>query len=410
MLLCGGILLRKDIIYYLWLQCVFGVNNIAFKNGMSFFNTAEVFYNASEYDYKICDCFTPNIIKKLMNKDLSKARKILNDCERLGYDIIAYNDELFSDKLRAISAPPVLLYVNGKMPELYGKLSVAMVGSRNSTSQGLNAANDFAFSFAESGATVVSGGAFGVDTASHRAVLNAYGTTISVLGCGIDVGYPMENIPMYEKIAENGAVVSEFPPGYPPIAKNFPLRNRIICGLSDCTLIVQAGEKSGALITANDAIKEGRKLFSIPGSIFFRENKGSNELLRLGYSAAIEPNDILNWYDTKKNNLNYFAKIDYNEKVEKICKPIFVEDNVDSTSDFAIEESKPEEKPIKKIPTDVSEASKKVFMVLSDEPVSTDYISAKTGMPIHELLSALTELKIYGYIESDVGGKYNAKG
>lgn len=402
--------MRKDIIYYLWLQCVFGVNNIAFKNGMSFFNTAEIFYNASEYDYKICDCFTPNIIKKLMNKDLSKARKILNDCERLGYDIIAYNDELFSDKLRAIYAPPVLLYVKGKMPKLDGRLSVAMVGSRNATSQGLNAANDFAFSFAESGATVVSGGAFGVDTASHRAVLNAYGTTISVLGCGIDVGYPMENIPMYEKIAENGAVVSEFPPGYPPIAKNFPLRNRIICGLSDCTLIVQAGEKSGALITANDAIKEGRKLFSIPGSIFFRENKGSNELLRLGYSAAIEPNDILNWYDTKKNNLNYFAKIDYNEKVEKIRKPIFVEDSVDSTSDFAIEESKPEEKPIKKIPTDVSEVSKKVFMVLSDEPVTTDYISAKTGMPIHELLSALTELEIFGYIESVVGGKYIAKG
>lgn len=383
MLLCGGILLRKDVIYYLWLQCVFGVNNIAFKNGMSFFKTAEIFYNASEYDYKICDCFTPNIIKKLMNKDLSKAKKILNACERLGYDIITYNDELFSDKLRAISAPPVLLYVKGKMPKLDGKLSVAMVGSRNATSQGLNAANDFAFSFAESGAVVVSGGAFGVDTASHRAVLNAYGTTVSVLGCGIDVGYPAENIPMYEKIAENGAVVSEFPPGYPPIAKNFPLRNRIICGLSDCTLVVQAGEKSGALITANDAIKEGRKLFSIPGSIFFRENKGSNELLRLGYSAAIEPSDILNWYDTNKNNLNYFAKIDYNEKVEKIRKPIFVEDSVDSTSDFAIDESKPEEKPIKKVPTDVSEGSKKVFMVLSDEPVTTDYISAKTGMPIH---------------------------
>ena len=410
MLLCGGILLRKDVIYYLWLQCVFGVNNIAFKNGMSFFKTAEIFYNASEYDYKICDCFTPNIIKKLMNKDLSKAKKILNACERLGYDIITYNDELFSDKLRAISAPPVLLYVKGKMPKLDGKLSVAMVGSRNATSQGLNAANDFAFSFAESGAVVVSGGAFGVDTASHRAVLNAYGTTVSVLGCGIDVGYPAENIPMYEKIAENGAVVSEFPPGYPPIAKNFPLRNRIICGLSDCTLVVQAGEKSGALITANDAIKEGRKLFSIPGSIFFRENKGSNELLRLGYSAAIEPSDILNWYDTNKNNLNYFAKIDYNEKVEKIRKPIFVEDSVDSTSDFAIDESKPEEKPIKKVPTDVSEGSKKVFMVLSDEPVTTDYISAKTGMPIHELLSALTELEIFGYIESVVGGKYIAKG
>lgn len=399
--------MRKDIIYYLWLQCVFGVDNKAFKSGMSFFKTAEAFYNASEYDYKICDCFTWNIIKKLMNKDLSKAKKILNDCERLGYDIITYNDELFSDKLRAISAPPVLLYVKGKMPKLDEKFSVAMVGSRGATSQGIKAASKFALSFADSGAIVVSGGAFGIDTASHKAVLNAYGTTISVLGCGIDVGYPTKNLQMYERIAQNGAVVSEFPPGYPPVGKNFPLRNRIICGLSDCTLVVQAGEKSGALITADDAIKEGRKLFSVPGSIFFDENKGSNDLLRRGYSAAIEPNDILDWYDTNKNSLNYSANIDYNKKVEPIRPPVFVEDKEEIADIFDFDE--PKEKNTRRIPTGVSENSVKVFMVISDEPVTTDYISAKTSIPIHELLSALTELEIFGYIESVVGGKYIAK-
>lgn len=401
--------MRKDVLYYLWLQCVFGADNKAFKNGMSFFKTAEDFYNASEYDYKICDCFTSGIIKKLMNKDLSKARKILNDCERLDYDIITYDDELFSDKLRAISAPPVLLYVKGTMPKIDKKFSIAMVGSRAATNQGLNAANAFAVSFAESDAIVVSGGALGIDTASHKGALNAYGLTISVLGCGIDIGYPSRNIPMYEKIAKSGAVVSEFPPGYPPIGNNFPLRNRIICGLSDCTLVVQAGEKSGALITANCAVKEGRKLFSIPGSIFFKENKGSNNLLRLGYSAAIEPNDILNWYDANKNSLNYSSDIDYNEKAEPIQAPALIEDNAEVTEVFDFDEQKAENTE-RKVPTGVSDDSVKVFMAISDEPVTTDYISVKTGIPIHTLLSALTELEIFGYIESVVGGKYIAKG
>ncbi len=398
--------MREDIIYWLWLQCVFGTENKMFKNSMSFFETAEKFYNASEYDYRICDCFTLNTIKKLMNKDLSKAKKILYDCEKLGYDIITYSDELFSDKLRAITAPPVLLYVKGKMPRLDGKLSVAMVGSREATSQGLNAANDFAFSLAESGAVIVSGGAFGIDTASHKAVLNAYGITISVLGCGIDKGYPAENIPMYERIAQNGAVISEFPPGYPPVGKNFPLRNRIICGLSDCTLVVQAGARSGALITAEDAVKEGRKLFSVPGSIFFEENKGSNDLLRRGYSAALEPKDILDWYDTNKNGLNYSTDIDYNEKAEPIKQLSFLKNDAEA---FDFDESKIK-KSERKIPTDISEASAKVFTLISDEPVTADYISAKTNIPIHELLSALTELEIFGYIESVVGGKYIAKG
>lgn len=394
--------MREDIKYWLWLQCVFGTNNKAFRHAMSFFKTAEEVYYASEHDYRIHDCFTANIIKKLLNKDLSTAEKILYDCEKLGYDILTYVDELFSDKLRAISAPPVLLYIKGKMPKIDGKFSVAMVGSRGATSQGLNAAGNFAFSLAESGAIVISGGALGIDTVSHKGALNAYGTTICVLGCGIDVGYPAENISMYERISDNGAVVSEFPPGYPPVGKNFPLRNRIICGLSDCTLVVQAGIRSGALITADDAIKEGRKLFSVPGSIFSEENKGSNELLRRGYSIAIDSKDLFNWYNANKSNLNYSANIDYNKKTEPVQSPIFVSES-DEIDNFTEDET---ENDNNKIPTDVSEDSAKVLTAISDEPVTTDYISAKTGIPIHELLSALTELEIFGYIESVVGGKY----
>lgn len=390
--------MREDIIYYLWLQCVFGIRSKSFKKGIGFFNSAEEFYKASEYDYKICNCFEPSVIKKLTNKDMSKAEKILDDCKRLGYDIITYDDRLFSDKLRAISAPPVLLYLNGKMPELDNELSVAMVGSREATNQGLRAASEFAFSLSRANAVVVSGGAYGIDTASHKGVLQARGVTICVLGCGIDVGYPEVNIPMYEKIAENGAVVSEYPPGTPGGRANFPNRNRIICGLSDCILVVQAREKSGALITANDAASEGRKLFSIPGSIFFAENKGSNDLLRQGYSAAIEANDILNWYNSEKNSLNYSEKKDYNKKTEPV-----------SALSAAADGEKRFE-PEKKAPSGLSEKAEKIYKAIGDEPLTADCISEKSGVAAHEMFSALTELEMMGYVESLAGGKYMAKG
>lgn len=417
--------MRDDIIYWLWLQCVFGANNRSFKAGLEYFHTAEEFYNASEYDYKICDCFTHNIIDKLKSKELTRAEKILDDCRRLRYDIITYDDNQFSQKLRSISSPPCVLYVNGKMPNIDDAFSVAVVGSRDATSQGLNAANNFSYSLAGLGTVVISGGALGIDSAAHKGALKAGGITVCVLGCGIDYKYLIENIRMREEIAESGAVISEFPPGYPPVNRNFPLRNRIICGLSDCTLVVQAGEGSGALITANDAIKESRKLFAVPGSIFSEANKGSNNLLRRGFSAAIDSSDLVNWYNLNKHDLNYPIRRSFNElfrensrinsdvgqssteEHEKISSESLditdevLNNEIDDGSDVSDNE--------KKYPADISELSLKVLKTISDIPVTTDYISNKTGIPINALLSALTELEIFGYIESVIGGKYILK-
>ncbi len=416
--------MRDDIIYWLWLQCVFGANNKSFKAGMEYFHTAEDFYNASEYDYLICDCFTHNTIEKLKSKRLTRAEKILDDCRRLGYDIITYDDALFSKKLRSITSPPCVLYVNGKMPNVDGGFSVAMVGSREATSSGLTAANKFAYSLAERGTIVVSGGALGIDSASHMGALNALGTTVCVLGCGIDYNYPVDNADMREKISESGAVISELPPGYPPKSQNFPLRNRIICGLSDCTLVVQAGERSGALITARDAVMEGRKLFAVPGNIFHDENKGSNDLLRNGCSAAIDANDLVNWYDKNKHKLTYpihggkdglfkeehehlsVVESDSAEHEQEAFESLETTgDNITGKIDGGSNASGKE----RGYPADLSECSLKVLKAISDIPVTTDHISEKTGIPINILLSALTELEIFGYIESVVGGKYVLK-
>ncbi len=412
--------MRDDIIYWLWLQCVFGANNKSFKAGMEYFHTAEEFYNASEYDYLICDCFTRKTIDKLNSKDLIRAEKILDDCRKLGYDIITYDDALFSKKLRSITSPPCVLYVNGKMPGIDDKFSVAMVGSREATSQGLTAANNFAYSLASGGAVVVSGGALGIDSASHMGALKALGTTVCVLGCGIDYNYLADNAAMREKISESGAVISEFPPGYPPVSQNFPLRNRIICGFSDCTLVVQAGERSGALITAKDAVREGRKLFAVPGSIFSNENKGSNNLLRKGFSAAIDADDLVDWYDLNKHKLTYPIHGRTNEIFrEDLDERSSVSENtaaehektasvsLDITDKIDVGSIASEKE--REYPADLSEQSLKVLKVISDVPVTTDHISEKTGIPINILLSALTELEIFGYIESVVGGKYILK-
>lgn len=417
--------MRDDIIYWLWLQCVFGANNKSFKVGIEFFHTAEDFYNASEYDYKLCDCFTQKTIDKLKSKDLTNAKKILDDCRRLGYDIITYNDERFSEKLRSISSPPCVLYVNGKMPNIDKNFSVAMVGSREATEEGLAAAGSFAYSLSGMGAVVVSGGALGIDSAAHKGALKAGGTTVCVLGCGIDYKYLIENTRMREEISESGAVISEFPPGYPPKGRNFPLRNRIICGLSDCTLVVQAGEGSGALITANDAIKEGRKLFAVPGSIFSEVNRGSNNLLRRGFSAAIDSSDLVNWYNSNRHDLTYPIHSSPNEPLYEGTRSSYnvAENNVegheglsseslditDEVSNNETDEGSALSKKPREYPTYISEQSLKVLKAMSDIPVTTDYIFQKTGIPINVILSSLTELEIFGYIESVVGCKYILK-
>jgi len=212
--------------------------------------------------------------------------------EQPGRSLVTLADPDYPQQLLQIPDPPVLLYVTGDM-RLLGAPSLAIVGSRNATQQGVTNAERFARALSEAGLTIVSGLALGIDAAAHRGGLAGCGSTIAVLGCGSDVVYPLGNEPLFAQIAENGAMVSEFPLGTPPARENFPRRNRLISGLSRGCLVIEAALASGSLITARLASEQGREVFAIPGSIHSPLSKGCHALIRQGAKLVETAQDVL---------------------------------------------------------------------------------------------------------------------
>lgn len=217
---------------------------------------------------------------------------LMRSVESQGIDVVLRGDAAYPDRLRQQSAAPYLLYVRGD-PRWIGTPMVAVVGTRRATAYGRQAATRIAADLAAAGVTVVSGLAVGIDAAAHAAALEAGGGTVAVLGCGVDVVYPPGNRTLGERIAAEGALVSEYPPGRPPDPGNFPARNRIVAGLSMATVVVEAGEQSGALITAGQAAEQGGEVFAVPGSIFSPVSAGANRLLADGAGVARSADDVL---------------------------------------------------------------------------------------------------------------------
>jgi DNA processing protein len=212
--------------------------------------------------------------------------------DRLGISVLIYPDEDYPRLLQSIENPPPVLYTKGRFLES-DEYAVAVVGTRRKTSYGKQVAHELAKFLASNGITVVSGLARGIDTIAHQSSIDAGGRTIAVFGSGLDVIYPPENRSLSQQIQENGVLVSEFYPGTQPEAINFPPRNRIISGLSKAVVIVEADEKSGALITARFAVEQSRDVFSIPGSIYAPRSKGANRLIRDGAIPLLDFSDLL---------------------------------------------------------------------------------------------------------------------
>lgn len=209
-----------------------------------------------------------------------------------GRSIVTLADPDYPPRLLQISDPPVLLYVVGDI-RLLGAVSLAVVGSRNSTQQGVLNAERFSRALSDAGLTIVSGLALGVDAAAHRGALAGLSSTIAVLGCGADIVYPMGNEALYRQIGEHGAIVSEFPLGTPPARENFPRRNRLISGLSRGCLVIEAALASGSLITARFAAEQGREVFAIPGSIHSPLSRGCHALIKQGAKLVESAQDVL---------------------------------------------------------------------------------------------------------------------
>lgn len=230
------------------------------------------------------------------------------ELEKRHISFVSYAEQEFPEKLRQIPDPPFGIYFRGKLPA-QEKPALAIIGARKNSDYGRCMAEYFAKSMAAQGVSIISGMAIGVDSYGQKMALQAGGDSYAVLGCGIDVVYPPSNLKLYEELIEKGGVLSEYPPGVQPLPKLFPPRNRIISGLADAVLVVEAREKSGTLITVDMALEQGKEIFVVPGRCTDHLSRGCNKLLRQGALAAIEPQDIME--DMKWN-------CQIQEKVQKV--------------------------------------------------------------------------------------------
>ena len=225
--------------------------------------------------------------------DLAGELKRISD---FGCHVLIQSDENYPTSLREIYDPPLVLYVKGELTAK-DKNAVAMVGSRQTTHYGIETARKLAYQLAYVGVTVVSGGARGIDTASHQGALSAKGRTVAVLGTGINIIFPTENAELFERIAANGAVITQFPFNRPADKQSFPIRNRIVAGMTLGTIVVEANLSSGALITANFATEYGRQIFAVPGRIDSPRSKGCHELIKKGAKLCEGAEDVLSEFE-----------------------------------------------------------------------------------------------------------------
>ena len=277
---------------WIWLCQRVGVSSREKKVLLSRFGSIEALYRC-DMDGLAGMGLKEKALFSLLNKDLTAARAVAAQCQRLGVGILTYEEENYPQKLRAIGDSPLALYWLGKLPDWEQFPAVGIVGTRKASAHATQTARYIAGDLCKGGAAIVSGMAAGIDAWATAGALEAGGIAVGVLGCGIDMEYPASNHNLYAKMRRHGCLISEYPPGTRAQQWTFPERNRIISGLSDATLVVEAPERSGALITAKDAKAQGKLLFAVPGPEGYLCCAGSNALLQQGALKAENAQDIL---------------------------------------------------------------------------------------------------------------------
>ena len=278
--------------FWIWLQNGLGAGART-DEILSYFSTPEQLYLAGSREWRMSGLFTQRKIEKLLSSTPSETGRILNECKLKGYSIITPDSEEYPDRFKNLSDMPLVLYGIGDCSVLKDELSIGIVGTRNASQYGIEIAQKLSFSLASSGATIVSGGALGVDSEAHAGAMLAKGRTLAFLGCGLSVDYLRENAPLRRAITRYGAVVSEYDPFAPAGRTTFPIRNRLISGASLGVVVIEAGVKSGSLITADRALEQGKDVFAVPGDIVRSSFDGTNHLIQNGAKPVFSAADVL---------------------------------------------------------------------------------------------------------------------
>ena len=366
-------MMRTDLTEWIALSRIPGMTSYRFSLLISHFHTPSNVLNASPEELNSLQGLNETIIAQLVEKrDLLRrvAEKDLDYVMKNQIQVMTFQDTEFPEALKTINSCPVILYVKGLLTE-QDQTGIAMVGTRNPSPYGQMLAKKFSQELTEIGITVISGMARGIDTFAHTSCLDNNGRTIAVLGSGIDICYPRENKALMDRIANSGAVISEFPLGTPPEAYNFPVRNRIISGLSLGVVVIEAKEKSGALITADYALQQGREVFAVPGNINAETSMGPNLLIKQGAKLVLQGKDIL----------------------EEVAPQIVSKRGKTSPPPVQLE-------------LNLSDQDQKIMDILSEEPLHVDLISERTGLMPSELARHLLTLELQGCIFQMSGKRY----
>ena len=454
-----------SIIYTIWLSSCLGAAYRRSKQVMETFESPRQIFEADEKELRLSGIFSNADISRLMRKkNIDLAKRVYERALQLGNRMIdAYSDQ-YPGCFRELSFPPFMIYIKGELPRHNG-ICAGIVGTRQATMVGRQTAFELSYDLTKNNVLVISGGAHGIDTQAHKGALQAGGKTICVLGCGTNAFYNMENSGLRREIAKHGALITEYAPDSMPAENSFPFRNRLIAALSDCCIVVEGGLGSGSLITAARAAELSKRIFAVPGSLDNPKSLGSNMLLTAGALAAVSYKDILKWYtgackDVHAGFLNagevelirctqpwevlgnphdipqedppekkkrcfrairtmprrsalYKQKKAAEDKPARISSKNEIEEKAPEIIEKINEKTLPQSLHKEKIDNNISDmlttTAKSVYDTISGTPMDADTISRELGEEIRKVLSALTELELFGYIEPCGIGSYRRK-
>lgn len=374
-------------LYWLWLATRPGMTEREKMVVLAHFGSPEDCYYADEFSG--IENLSKSALEVLCDKDLKEAESISEACQRKKIHILTYGDDLYPSLLRNIIDPPLVLYYRGNLPDFDREPMIGVVGTRKASAYGLSTARQMGRQIAAHGGIVVSGMAEGIDAQATWGALDADKPAIGILGSGVDKVYPACNRDLYRKMEQYGCLISEYPPGTAPDRWHFPRRNRIISGLSNGVLVVEAPQKSGALITARQALEQGRDVFVVPGNIGVASCEGSNALLKDGAAMVTSGWDVIGEYAYR-----------YPDKIHKEIHVVEEADDkivVDNTNP-------PLYSDLENIAADLSDTEKVILAAIGTGEQLVDTVIAKTGLSSSDVLAALTMLEVSGYVTTRPGG------
>ena len=396
--------------YWLWLSTRRGVGAVGALRLLDRFQSPEQVYFARQEEYELVEGLSRHGRSELLDKSMGRPEQILADCDRLGIRILTLQDAGYPERLRQLPDAPIVLYVKGKLPVLEEEVAIGVVGTREPSVYGLEMASKLGYELARDGALVVSGIARGLDSAALKGALKAGGRVISVLGGGIDVYYPRENRWLYEDVAAAGALISEYPPGTENAAVHFPIRNRIISGLSLGVVAVECRERSGTMTTMNCALEQNRDLFAVPGAANSPMSRGTNLLIQQGAKLVTCGDDILieyrDRYPVKLSRYPVEREI-HEQRLEGVL------DREEGAPAPAQAVEPPRERDEEGLDRESARArftddEIAILLTLGEKNCGTEELVEKTQIPVRRVTTALTMLQVCGAVEEGAGRRFSA--